>query len=94
MIFILGHYMYIETSTAPPNANAYMYSPWYYNIGQKCVQFFYHMYGQQIGQLNVYIRYRKSRYLYRMFSKTGNQNNTWHMGQASVVRSKTYFQVK
>lgn len=85
--------MYIETSSAASGSNAYMYSPWYYNAGQKCVQFFYHMYGAQIGQLDVFIRYANSKYLYRMFSRNGNQNNTWHMGQASVKRSKVYFQV-
>ena len=84
--------MYIETSVAQPNSVAYMYSPWYWNTGQRCVQFFYHMFGDQIGSLTIYIRYSSSRYLYNVFSKKGNQNNTWHMGQASVNR-KGYFQV-
>ncbi|XP_057298293.1 MAM and LDL-receptor class A domain-containing protein 2-like isoform X2 [Hydractinia symbiolongicarpus] len=87
-----GHYMYIETSVAAPNSKAYMYSPWYYNTAQKCIQFFYHMYGNQIGSLDIYMQYSGSRYYYRVFSRSGNQNNTWHMGQLSVTR-KGYFRM-
>ena len=85
--------MYIETSVAPPNSITNMYTPWYWNDGQKCIQFFYHMYGNQIGKLTVYLRYSNSRYLYRKWSKTGNQNNTWHMGQVTVSRKNAYFMV-
>ena len=85
--------MYIETSNAQPNSIAYMYSSRYYNKGQNCVQFFYHMYGTQIGSLKIYIKYGGSRYRYMKFSRSGNQNNTWHMGQISVT-NKGYFQVK
>lgn len=84
--------MYIETSVAAPNSKAYMYSPWYYNTAQKCIQFFYHMYGNQIGSLDIYMQYSGSRYYYRVFSRSGNQNNTWHMGQLSVTK-KGYFRV-
>ena len=87
----LGHYMYIETSNAPPNTEAKMYSPWYYNYGQSCVQFFYHMFGAQIGELNILIRYAQGLNVYKMFSKAGNQNDTWRLGQASVL-NVGYFQ--
>ncbi|XP_047128245.1 MAM and LDL-receptor class A domain-containing protein 1 isoform X1 [Hydra vulgaris] len=87
-----GHYMYIETSNAPPNTEARMYSPWYYNFGQSCVQFFYHMYGVQVNELNIFIRYAQNANSYLMFSKVGNQNNTWRLGQASVL-NVGYFQI-
>ena len=54
-IFVLGHYMYIETS-APrrPNDKARLSSTTYTkSTNDECLQFYYHMYGANIGTLNV-----------------------------------------
>eukprot|EP00794_Sanderia_malayensis_P017044 gene17044-18759_t len=90
----LGHYIYIETSTSlPAGSKAMIQTPYYYNSnGQSCVQFYYHMYGNTIGTLNVYIKY--SFYTQQLkFTRTGNQNNTWLLGQVAVTR-KTYYQIR
>ena len=76
--------MYIETSQGGTNSLARMYSSWAYSTGQHCVQFFYSMYGKDIGSLSVFIAYSGRPYRYRQFYKSGNQNNTWIMGQATV----------
>lgn len=87
-----GHYMYIETSTGAVNSKAEMWSSWYWSTGQHCVQFFYHMFGDQIGTLTVLASYSGSRIRYIKFSKQGNQNDTWIMGRVSINR-KGWFRV-
>ena len=78
--------MYVEASgTAKKNSVARMYSLWYWNQAQSCVQFYYHMFGTDVGRLVVYIQ--EGSYVYYRFGKMGNQNNTWHLGQADVKKS-------
>lgn len=91
-LLLIGHYMFIETSQGAPNSLARMYSRWVYSTGQHCIQFFYSMYGRDIGSLALYVRYGGSRTRDRQFFKQGNQNNTWILGQASVTK-KGWFQV-
>jgi len=50
-----GHYYYIETSGNVEGHNARLYSAWYDLNGFECVSFYVHMYGTQIGALNVYL---------------------------------------
>eukprot|EP00795_Rhopilema_esculentum_P012712 gene12712-3431_t len=87
-----GHYLYLETSTTlPAGSKAIINTPYYYNNGQKCVQFYYHMYGNTVGQLNVYVKYSFfSNQL--LFSKSGNQNDTWRLAQVQVTR-RTYYRM-
>jgi len=57
-IFLAGHYMFIETS-APRvvNDNALLSSPVLVKqTNDVCLQFYYHMFGQHIGTLNVKVR--------------------------------------
>ena len=92
-VSILGHYLYLETSTTlPAGSKAIINTPYYFNNGQKCVQFYYHMYGNTVGQLNVYVKYSFfSNQL--LFSKSGNQNDTWRLAQVQVTR-RTYYRVR
>lgn len=50
-----GHYMYIEASApARPGQLARLFTPVYPAVNQdQCLQFYYHMYGNQIGRLSV-----------------------------------------
>ena len=84
--------MYIETSTGAINSKAEMWSSWYWSSGQHCVQFFYHMFGDQIGTLTVLASYSGSRIRYIKFNKQGNQNDTWIMGRVPINR-KGWFRV-
>jgi len=53
-------------------------SPFLLNI--QCVTFYYHMYGSQMGALNVYRRVQNT-YI-NIFHVVGNQGKRWHKGTA------------
>lgn len=65
--------MYIETSYPRQQGdNAKLNSPKLQFSGNMCLQFFYHMYGAQMGELKVEVNG------VNVFSKSGDQGNTWH----------------
>lgn len=52
-----GHYMYTESSAPRRRGDkAWLLSPAYPSTIGSCLQFYYHMYGAQIGTLNVYLQ--------------------------------------
>jgi hypothetical protein len=53
-----GHFVYLEASEGPQNSKARLISPSYtVKLGSKCdFRAFYHMYGKDIGSLNIYLR--------------------------------------
>lgn len=81
---ILGYYMYIETS-APrrPNDNARLISTTYTFKGRQCVTFWYHMYGSNIGTLNVYAK-RGNRLGAPQWTKSTDQGNKWNKAQVTI----------
>lgn len=46
--------MYVEASTRGEGQTAHLISPKYQGMAEQCVEFYYHMYGRDIGTLNVY----------------------------------------
>ena len=55
ILLFVGHYMYIEASAPRKQGDkARLMSPTYTDNSAICVQFWYHMYGNGIGTLNVY----------------------------------------
>ncbi|XP_015779022.1 PREDICTED: MAM and LDL-receptor class A domain-containing protein 1-like [Acropora digitifera] len=65
-----GYYMYIETSRRSGNL-ARMSTPPLSFSGDRCITFFYHMYGTTIGRLEVMVNGRI------VFSASGNKGNSW-----------------
>ena len=85
-MFAGGYYIYIETSSTYSGQKARLLSPkfpftgsttFYYNC---TVKFWYHMYGSDIGSLNVYTEPVGINRQYLLWSKSGNQGNQWHLG--------------
>ncbi|XP_065195801.1 uncharacterized protein LOC135827200 [Sycon ciliatum] len=73
-----GHYLYIEAS--PPSFagdKAIIYSPHYTTLHAKvCTfSFWYHMYGDDIGTLNVYVKTSTANV--RVFTQSGHKGNNW-----------------
>ncbi|RMX55571.1 hypothetical protein pdam_00001722, partial [Pocillopora damicornis] len=73
-----GKYIYIETSH-PRKANEKAIINFSgYSGGSACLAFYYHMYGDNVNQLNVYLGSSK------VFAKAGNQGNEWKKAQVSI----------
>ena len=72
--------MYIEAS--PPrregdNAKLVLSLPGNGKMG--CLSFYYHMYGENMGTLNVFIGNKK------VFSESGDHGNTWIKADRTIV---------
>ncbi|KAI8512340.1 hypothetical protein Bbelb_089790 [Branchiostoma belcheri] len=80
----LGSYMYIETtSPRQPGDIARLNSP-VLSTDTRCLEFWYHMYGDGIGELSVYQSSSDSSQLGTpLWSLTGDQGNVWH--NATIV---------
>lgn len=89
-LFSAGKYVYIETSSPRVSGdNAKLIKSGLSFRTKKCLSFYYHMYGDSMGTLNVFVGQRK------IFTKSGDQGNQWKKASvdvtdpsASEVRSK------
>ena len=89
--------MYIETSSPRKEGDtARLVSPLHLLLGKSdelnCVlEFWYHMYGEDIAKLNVYSRsavLNNTETL--LWSLTGNQLDTWHPARISFIWSQPF----
>lgn len=92
-----GYYMYIETS-APRVAGdkARLLSQVYPSSGTaKCFSFYYHMYGSDVGSLNVYLLLNQSSDTFSteslMWNLNGNWGRTWSLGQFPIPTKYTSY---
>ena len=75
-----GFYLYIETSSPRVRDDkATILTP--YLNGPHCMKFSYHMFGVDIGSLNIFANNQ------RIFSKSGNQGNKWVSVQTPILQS-------
>jgi hypothetical protein len=84
-----GHYMYIEASGTGSNRSASIVSPEVEAGGNKCLQFFYHMFGQHIGSLNVLVTDEMNR-TQLVWSLNGTQSNTWNMAHVNINETTSF----
>ncbi|XP_063404417.1 MAM domain-containing glycosylphosphatidylinositol anchor protein 2-like [Mytilus trossulus] len=70
------YYMYIETSTMKSEGNARLMSSLLTTDKQLCLSFYYHMFGDSIGELQVIISIVGSNQI--IFRKSNSQGNYWH----------------
>lgn len=81
-----GYYIYLETSGAiRTGSKAQLQSPNFnINRGQrKCLSLWYHMYGPNVGYLNVYLK--KNGVLGRpIWRQNGNKGNRWMQGKVNI----------
>ena len=72
-MFIVGHYLYVEVSSARPGQQAILKSI----AGSWCqVRFAYHMYGNDIGTLEV-MSQTSTGSKTQLWSRSGDQGNQW-----------------
>lgn len=59
----------------------------------RCLTFWYHMYGEAMGELNVYVKpVGGSRT--KVWSKSGDQGDEWKMGLVTLKNMDSDYQVK
>uniref|UniRef100_K1QQ94 MAM and LDL-receptor class A domain-containing protein 1 n=1 Tax=Magallana gigas TaxID=29159 RepID=K1QQ94_MAGGI len=82
-----SRYLYVETSSPVPSGALFQFESPYFLGGPRCMSFWYHMYGSDMGTLSV------SRNGTQLWTKTGDQGNTWHWVQMNVGTSSQTFKV-
>ncbi|XP_072182120.1 MAM and LDL-receptor class A domain-containing protein 1-like [Diadema setosum] len=87
----LGYYVYARASEASPGDKARLFSPAYTDTESECVKFWYHMYGDDLGQLSVYTEDQVTQtYSDPLFTRTGPSHDSWRFGQVTVSASHRY----
>ena len=80
MHFKENNYVYIETASPRRQGdNAKLEKSGLSFNTKKCLSFYYHMYGNTIGTLNVYVGSNK------VFTKSGNQGNKWNKASVNIT---------
>ncbi|WAR02788.1 MLRP1-like protein, partial [Mya arenaria] len=86
-----GHYMFIESSSPRrPGDNAIFQSATLVGNGQpQCIQFYFNMYGQNIGTLRVWAQPLNGAAV-KLWELTGNQGVQWSKGAVSFTQNAQY----
>ena len=85
-----GYYVYIETShPRKPNDTARIESATVPATQQKCLQFWYHMYGPHVDRLNVYTKVNQQLGL-PVWTRGGTQGNKWRHATVSLTVSSKF----
>ncbi|XP_041467552.1 MAM and LDL-receptor class A domain-containing protein 1-like [Lytechinus variegatus] len=89
-----GHYMYIESSDRDGDT-AQLWSTPFSAQGGHCIEFFYHMWGENMGTLNVYALQTGSdvNSSVPIWSRSGDQGNDWNMARADASGIVGDFQI-
>ena len=84
--------MHIEASyPRQPGDRAVMESPQYPpTLGGKCVEFYYHMYGADMGTLRIFLRKGGRFDRNPVWTMSGNQGNRWLRGSFTVQTPQSW----
>ena len=84
--------MYFETtSTGKVGDNAQIESPPYSpdkKTNKNCFQFWYHMYGNSIGELRLHLKQNSK--VSQMLSMKDDQGDRWMIGQSTISSSSQF----
>ena len=84
--------MYVDATTNDGSQWAELYSPILYNSAASCeMRFWYHMLGEDIGELEVYLV--EQYYVLLPFYISGDQGDRWNEGVANLGRIRDGFRV-
>ncbi|XP_076104682.1 uncharacterized protein LOC143073203 [Mytilus galloprovincialis] len=91
-----GHYMFVEASGKNNGKKAILISPKYRGLKSQCLSFYYHMYGEHCGTLNVYTTTDFETELNSVWRAYGNQGNVWIKSTLEIPKAlaRTGYQVK
>jgi len=88
-----GYYLYIEASNPRvPGDVARLSSKTMAATTGQCLEFYYHMHGVDIGELNIYMRKESSpQYLgVPIWTKAAEQGPDWHLGKTSLTSTESF----
>ena len=85
-----GTYIVIEASRRNNGDRARLLGDWMPADEPFCLQFWYHMFGQHTGSLNVYIKKNSSHVEQLVWQQKGNQGNRWIFAQTTVNASSAF----
>lgn len=89
-IHVLGSYIYTEASSPRVKRDiARIFSPANSATTGSCVKFYYHMYGNTMGTLNVYTRIG-NQLGNPIYSLSGNHGNTWSVVEVTVTSPSSW----
>lgn len=83
----------MEASGVPTGERAALVSRNFNASIGRCLTFWYHMYGEAMGELNVYVK-PVGRNRTKIWSKSGDQGDEWKMGQVTLKNMDSDYQVK
>ncbi|XP_078369213.1 uncharacterized protein LOC144653157 isoform X3 [Oculina patagonica] len=83
-----GAYIYIEASKRRQGDRARLMSEWMEPNKVICLQFWYHMFGKHIGQLNVFMASSSSETL--VWSVSGNKGDKWNFAQTTLQENNRF----
>ncbi|XP_028391081.1 mast cell tryptase-like [Dendronephthya gigantea] len=82
-----GWFMYLETSAPRLNKEkARLVSPELNSSNHNCMQFFFHMLGDHVNTLNVYLK-RTGVNDKLIWTRLGDQGNTWREAQVALLQT-------
>ncbi|XP_020625530.1 uncharacterized protein LOC110062928 [Orbicella faveolata] len=79
-----GRYLYIEASNRKVGDKARLQSGWFINTQELCLQFWYHMFGKDVGSLNIYIQRNASGSETKVWSQKGHMGDNWIFAQVPM----------
>lgn len=89
VFIVLGTYIFIEASQRSPGDRARLVSDWLAPNKAACLQFWYHMYGRHIGELNIILKTSKSeRLVWRQGRK--DHGDKWIFAQTPIQYDSPY----
>ena len=71
-----------------PGDAARLLSDWIELNEEVCIQFWYHMYGSDIGNLSIYLKTNQSETV--VWTLSGNQGDQWRFGQTALNSRDAY----
>ncbi|XP_035666660.1 MAM and LDL-receptor class A domain-containing protein 1-like isoform X1 [Branchiostoma floridae] len=86
-----GKYLYMEASRKQEGHHARIMTP---NLRPsplpKCLVFWYHMFGQFMGEFNIYLRLSQNDVGAPVWSQAGNKGPSWHQGRVNIQANHTF----
>ena len=91
-MFLSGYYIYIEASTPRVKGQKAAIEAGPFEANQTfCFTFYYHMFGEHIGQLSVYRTWFNRTNGQLLWSRNSSRGNYWHLSSLDVRSAEEFY---